>query len=269
VSKKALLALLLVLVVPLLAYWAVNIVSKDAVVMPKHFYADSVVTKTVRGKVVSDTVWHTLADFSLTNQLGQKVSLRDSALRGKIIVADFFFTHCPSICPPLTRNMRKMQESLGKHDMKIRIDTSIVHFLSFSVDPKRDSVAALKKWADRFGVDHDSWWLMTGDKKVIYDFSMNELKLGLQDGEGVDTAFIHTDRFVLIDRNHHVRGFYRGLDSADLARLAGDIVLLTLEKDKSRPTVFKKMRAVLPLIIIGIVAAGVFVVVLGWKRGRG
>jgi protein SCO1/2 len=266
VSTKALLALCLVLVVPLGAYWAVNIVSKDAVVMPKHFYPDSVVTKTVKGKIVNDTAWHTLANISLTNQLGKQVSLRDSALQGKIIVADFFFTHCPSICPGLTRNMRKMQQSLSKHDIKIRIDTSIVHFLSFSVDPGRDSVPALKKWADRFGVDHDNWWLLTGDKKTIYDYSLNEFKLGLQDGGNVDSNFIHTDRFILIDRYHRVRGFYRGLDSADLARLAGDIVLLTLEKDKSRPTVFTKMRKVLPLIIIGIVAAGVFVVVLGRRK---
>lgn len=106
--------------------------------------------------------------------------------------------------------------------------------MSFSIDPERDTVAALKKYADKYGVDHDNWWMLTGPKKKIYDFALNELKLGLVDGEGVDTSFIHSQKMVLIDKDHIVRGYYNGLDTLDLSVLARDIALLMLEKDKSK-----------------------------------
>jgi protein SCO1/2 len=186
----------------------------------------------VKGKEVSDTVWHRVANISLQNQLGDSISL--DMIKGKVIVADFFFTRCPSICPTLTRNMKKLQDALKlKDDMK-RIDTSFVHFLSFSVDPERDSAQALKKYADRFGVNHDIWWLLTGNKKTIYDFALQEVKLGLEDGEGVDSNFIHTQKMVLIDKDRVVRGYYDGLDSMAMKNLAEDIVLLMLEKDKKK-----------------------------------
>lgn len=200
--------------------------------MPKRFYYDTVLTKEKNGKQITDTVWHKTANISLTNQLGQQVSMDD--LNGHIIVADFFFTRCPSICPALTRNMKKLQDALKLKDDRRRIDTTFVHFVSFSVDPERDSVSALRKYADRFGVNPDVWWMLTGPKKTIYDYSINELKLGLQDGEGVDTAFIHTDKFVLLDKDRVVRGYYNGLDSADMVKLSEDIVFLQLEKDKKK-----------------------------------
>jgi len=114
------------------------------------------------------------------------------------------------------------------------IDSSIVTFLSFSIDPERDSVAALKKYADKFRVNHDNWWMLTGNKKSIYDFALNQMKLGLVDGESVDTSYIHTQKFVLLDKEYVVRGYYDGLDTTSLASLAEDIGLLLLEKDKNR-----------------------------------
>lgn len=206
--------------------------SKDAVHMPRRYYYDSVVTREKSGKQITDTVWHSVANISLTNQLGQQVSLDD--LKGKIIVADYFFTHCPTICPGLTRSMKKLQNALKLKDDRRRVDTTFVHFLSFSVDPERDSVPVLKKYADRFGVNHDVWWMLTGPKKTIYDHCINEMKLGLQDGEGVDTAFIHSPKFVLLDKYRVVRGYYDGLDSNAMARLAEDIVFLNLEKDPKK-----------------------------------
>ena len=101
-------------------------------------------------------------------------------LQNRVIVADFFFTRCPNICPKMTENMAKLQQSFShyKQGRKV-IDSSIVRFISFSIDPERDSVAALKKYADKFGVNHDNWWMLTGNKKNIYDFALNEVKLGL------------------------------------------------------------------------------------------
>jgi protein SCO1/2 len=130
--------------------------------------------------------------------------------------------------------MKKLQDALKLKDEVRRIDTTFVHFLSFSVDPERDSVAAIKNYADRFGVNPDVWWLLTGPKKTIYDFALNELKLGLQDGEGVDSNFIHTSKFTLLDKDRVVRGYYDGLDSVSMNKLAEDIVFIMLEKDKKK-----------------------------------
>src|SRR6185295_12988162 len=181
--------------------------------------------------------WHVLPDFVLTNQLGGKISWKE--IGSKIVVADFFFTHCPTICVPMTKNMKRLQESIRASEKVGDREPDFVQFLSFSVDPERDSVQQLKKWADRFQINPENWWLLTGQKKDIYELAINDMKLGLVDGHGIDTSFIHTDHFVLIDRNRKVRGYYHGLDSASLARLSEDIIFLSLEKDRSKKSVFE------------------------------
>jgi len=132
-----------------------------------------------------------------------------------------------------------------------------LHFLSFSIDPERDSVPRLKQWADRFQVNPEQWWLLTGDKKEIYDFAINDMKIGVVDGEGVDTSFIHTDHFVLIDTNRHVRGYYHGLDSASLRQLSNDIIFLTMEKDPKRKSLFAgKLQLIAVVFLLAILAVG-------------
>ena len=231
-SKKAVLALFLAVLLPAISYLVIRKLSQDAVSMPPRYFADTVINKVVDGKSITDTVWHKVANISLTNQLGEQISLDD--LKNKIIIADFFFTRCPSICPALTKNMKGLQDVLKMKDPRRKIDSAFVQFLSFSVDPERDSVEVLKKYADSYGINHDSWWLLTGPKKQIYDFALNELKLGLQDGGTVDSNFIHTGKFVLLDRERIVRGYYDGLDTASLSRLAEDLTILLLEKDRKK-----------------------------------
>ncbi len=109
-NKKALLALCIAILLPVVSYLVVKHYSDDAVVMPMRYYADSVTTKIIDGKETTDTAWHKVDNISLINQLGHQVSLSD--LKDKVIVADFFFTKCPSICPTLTKNMKKLQDSL-------------------------------------------------------------------------------------------------------------------------------------------------------------
>ena len=238
-NKTAIKALCIAIILPVLSYILVKYYGDDAIIMPKHFYYDTVLTTTENGKTSTDTIWHSVQNISLTNQLNQSISLND--IQGKIIIIDFFFTHCPSICPMLTQNMHKLQASFKNPSGKNVADSMIVQFLSFSVDPERDSVAALKAYADKYRIDHNSWWMLTGNKKTIYDFGINELKLGLVDGEGVDTSFIHTDRFVLLDKNHVLRGYYNGLDTTSLAKLAEDVGKLMLEKDKhEKRNLFRK-----------------------------
>ncbi|MEJ7736245.1 MAG: SCO family protein [Chitinophagaceae bacterium] len=231
-KPKALLALCVVILLPFGSYLLVKYFSDNAIVMPRRFYFDSVSTGITDGKASSDTVWHKVANISLTNQLGNQVSLDD--LNGKVIIADFFFTRCPLICPKLTQNMKKLQDGLKTQDELRGTNPDFVHFVSFSVDPERDSATALRKYADRYGVNPDMWWMLTGPKKSIYDFAMNELKLGLQDGGNVDSSFMHTTRFVLLDKNRVVRGYYDGMDSVSLNRLAKDLVFIMLEKDKKK-----------------------------------
>lgn len=254
VNKKALYAVMLAMLLPLTAYFIVKRKSETAVTMPRHYLPDSVVAITKNGKRISDTAWHRLADFTLTNQEGKPVSLDN--LKGKIIIANFFFTHCPTICPGLTMNMKRMAESIHNGQRVGDRTNKQVHFLSFSIDPERDSVERLKFWADKYQVNPEQWWLLTGDKKIIYDMVIEEMKVGLVDGKGVDTNFIHSDRFVLIDSNRHVRGYYSGLDSVSLTKLSNDLVLLTMEKDPRSKSFFdgklELMAIVFLLAILGV-----------------
>ena len=231
-NKKAFYAILLAVALPLLGYFFIKRYGETAIVMPPHYFMDTVITKTVKGKKIQDTVWQKIPDFSLVNQQGDSVSWDD--LRGKVVVADFFFTHCPTICPRLTTNMRWVQQSINNSRRVGDKTPEFIHFLSFSIDPERDSVPRLKQWADRFQVNPGQWWLLTGNKKEIYDLAINEMKIGVVDGEGVDTSFIHTDHFVLIDSNRHVRGYYHGLDTTSLKQLSSDIIFLNMEKDPNR-----------------------------------
>lgn len=240
-NKKALLALSVALFIPLISYLLVKSFSADAVDMPRRYFVDTVLTKLERGKLVDDTIWHQTKNIELVNQLGDTVQLYDK--RGKIIVMDFFFTSCRGICPALTRNMSKLQQSfLRGGNLRKKIDTSIVQFMSFSIDTERDSVPVIKSYADRYGVNHDNWWLLTGNQDEINKFAFEELKVDQFSGSPVDSDFVHTNRFVLLDRDMVVRGFYNGLDSIAVSKLARDIGILMLEKDKKRPnTLFSRI----------------------------
>ena len=254
-NKKALYAVMLALLLPLVSYFIVKNKSEHAIIMPRHYFPDTVVTVTKKGKHVMDTVWHPVADFALVNQENKPVSW--DSLKGKIVIADFFFTRCPTICPTLTMNMKRLQESITNAQRVGDKTNKQVHFLSFSIDPERDSVEQLKKWADRFQIDPEQWWLLTGNKKMIYDLIINEMKIPVDDGMGVDTNFMHTDHFVLIDSNRHVRGFYHGLEPASLAKLSEDLVLLTLEKDPKEKSFFAgKLQLIAVVFLLTIFGVG-------------
>ncbi len=263
VSKKALTAVLLAIMVPVISYLIVKRASDHSIGMPGRYYYDSVVSVIRDGKTIDDTIWHSVKDFKFQNQLGRTVSLAD--LPGKVIVADFFFTRCPSICPKLTANIRKLQDALSTKDQFKQLNPAFIQFLSFSVDPERDSVPVLKAYGNKFGINPDLWWLLTGPKKQIYDFSMNELKLGLADGEGVDSNFIHTQKLVLLDKEHVVRGYYNGLDSVDMSKMANDMVFIMLEKDKNYVSPLNEIKPILPIIIFMLAATAGLIIYLSRK----
>jgi protein SCO1 len=256
--NKGIVTLLLVIIIPLTGYFIVKYVSRDAVHMPPHYFYDDVVTKNPGGKTINDTIWHQAKNIHFTNQLGEKVSLDDA--HGKVLVINFFFTRCPSICPGLTRNMKKLQDSFEKNP-------EIVQFISISADPEHDSVPQLRKFADRFGVSHDNWWFVTGDKKEIYDFAFHEVKASIADVD-VDTAFVHTENFFLLDSNRVVRGFYNGFDTAKLAQLAQDIPTLMLERDKKSPSILRDFIPILPVIFIAIAIVIIITTYLSRTRNK-
>ena len=163
--------------------------------------------------------FHRIADFSLTNQNGKTVTQKD--FKGKIYVADFFFTTCPNICIAMTDNLLKVQE-------KIKNNPNVV-LLSHSVTPKIDSVPQLKKYAIEKGVIDKKWNLVTGDKKEIYDLARKSYLAVKEDGDGGPFDMIHTENFILVDPDRRIRGFYDGTDLEEIQRLLEELEILIQE----------------------------------------
>jgi protein SCO1/2 len=178
----------------------------------------------VNPELVDSTVqyiskYHTIADFSFTNQNGKKITQKD--YEGKIYVADFFFTTCGSICPKMTTNLVEIQKAI--------VNNPKVMLLSHTVFPETDSVSVLKKYAVKNGVIDSKWNLVTGDKKQIYTMARKSylaVKLG-KPNELYD--MVHTENFVLVDSKRRVRGFYDGTKKEDIQRLIVDINFLCSE----------------------------------------
>lgn len=163
--------------------------------------------------------FHRIADFSLTNQNGKTITQKD--FRGKIYVADFFFTTCPTICIAMTDNLLKVQE-------KIKNNPNVM-LLSHSVTPKIDSVPQLKKYAIEKGVIDQKWHLVTGDKKAIYELARKSYLAVKEDGDGGPFDMIHTENFILVDPDRKIRGFYDGTDLEEIQRLLEELEILIQE----------------------------------------
>jgi protein SCO1/2 len=223
----------LAILVPLTGYLIVDHYGKNVVPIPRYYIPERIDTVVKDGKTTYDTVFHKIRNFEMTNQLGQKVSL--DQLEGKVLLVDFFFTSCPGICPTLTKNLRKVQNAYVKNDTLLQI-------LSFSVDPVRDSVARLRKYGYDYQVNPDNWWLLTGDKKEIYDLARHDFFVSVTEGDGGPDDFVHTEKLVLIDKNRNIRGYYNGLDSNAVKQCAADIATLHLEKGRHRPGFAKFLK---------------------------
>jgi protein SCO1/2 len=162
---------------------------------------------------------HRIADFSLTDQNGKAVT--NETYKGKIYVADFFFTTCKSICPKMSKNMFSLSEDLK--------DDANVMFLSHSVMPVMDSVPVLKAYADLYEVDATRWKMVTGSKQHIYELARKSYFAATTEGDGGVNDFIHTENFVLIDPDRRIRGFYDGTSAEEMERLAIELEALELE----------------------------------------
>lgn len=164
--------------------------------------------------------FHKIPEFELFNQHGD--TLTEQNFTDKIYVADFFFTFCSGICPKMTNNMKLIQDAF--------LDDTDVLLLSHSVTPDHDTPQILSEYAEAKGVHAEKWHLATGKRETIYDLGRNayfvEEDLGIEKEPG---DFLHTENFVLIDQNRHIRGIYNGLNKTAIAQLITDIKTLKRE----------------------------------------
>lgn len=177
------------------------------------------VTKVVDGETVTDTVYHRIADFRLLNQ--DSVFIDNATFGNGVYVANFFFTHCPSICPTMQRNLLKVYEKY-KGDDRVR-------FLSHSIDFRHDSPSVLKAYAGKLGVTNDQWQFVTGSKAEIYGLSASYMVYTKEDAE-VPGGYDHSGHLLLVDQHRHIRGAYDGTNEAQVQKLLDDLTTLLNEQ---------------------------------------
>ncbi len=171
-----------------------------------------------RATTVLPKLW-VLPEFSLTERSGKTLTLND--LKGKVWVADFFYTSCPGPCPMLSSRFSDVQKALG--------DTKGVRLVSISTDPEKDTTEILNEYAKRFGAGED-WYFVTGDKAEIYKLGNKGFKLSVTEDPTASEPITHSTRLALVDQNGVVRGFYDGTDAQKVPQLVRDIHALLQEK---------------------------------------
>ena len=162
---------------------------------------------------------HRIAEFRLISQTADTVTNAD--FDGRIYVSDFFFTTCPSICPKMTANLSELSKFYENDDD--------IMFLSHSVTPVKDSVPVLAAYGIKYEADPEKWKLVTGPKKHIYELARRSYFAVTTEGDGGEDDFIHTENFILVDKERKIRGFYDGTSKADMDRLKEDITVLRYE----------------------------------------
>lgn len=177
------------------------------------------VTKVVDGKPVTDSTYQTIPDFAFVSQYGDTVTAK--TLDNKIYVADFFFTTCPTICPKMKVQLKRVYERFkGNPD---------VMMLSHTIDPAHDSVPVLKEFSENLGVTGKQWLFVTGDREKIYDIGQNSYMVTAQADSTAPGGVVHSGAFILVDKAKHVRGIYDGTTEAGVNKLMADIDRLLAE----------------------------------------
>lgn len=176
-----------------------------------------VATREVGGKQVTDTVYHTIADFKFVNQ--DSVVITNELFKGKIYVADFFFTSCRTICPIMKTQMLRVYE-------KVQDDPEVL-ILSHTIDPEYDTVGLLRDFARRLDVKTEKWHFATGQPKdYVFNLAQTSYFATAMEDKSEPDGFIHSGAFLLIDRQGRIRGKYDGTKEEDVDRLIKDITVL-------------------------------------------
>lgn len=221
---KNIIILFILLIVPVIGFFLLKSGTNHYKALPifGERYAEE---KAVDGKVVTDTVYHTIGNFSLLNQYGETIT--QDSLEDVVYVADFFFVDCPTICPKMSSQMSRIQE-------KFRMEPQ-VKFISHTVNPEADSVPVLARYAEDYKAIKGKWHLLTGDKKQIYDLARSGYLVNALEGDGGPDDFIHTELFVLIDKHKRIRGFYDGTSHFAVDTLMDEIKVLMKEEIAESP----------------------------------
>ena len=175
--------------------------------------------KKLAGVNATDTIYHTISSFSLTNQYNEIVT--EKTTENKIYIADFFFATCQSICPQMSSQLVNVQNAFMKDDS--------VLILSHTVNPMHDTVAVLNGYAQSYGAIKNKWHFLTGSKKTIYDLARYSYLVNALEEDGTPEGFLHSELFILVDTHKRIRGMYDGTDSVAVAKLITDIKTLKQE----------------------------------------
>ncbi len=169
-----------------------------------------------------DTVYHTIGDFRFVNQDSAVVT--PATFDDKIYIADFFFTSCPTICPVMKTQMLRVYEEFQNNEE--------VAILSHTIDPDYDTVALLHDYAERLGVESNTWHFVTGDKEEIYDIGQTSYMVTAMEDEQEPGGFLHSGAFILVDKEKRIRGIYDGTKEEAVTKLMNDVPRLLAEYNK-------------------------------------
>jgi protein SCO1/2 len=172
--------------------------------------------KLVDESVQGVTKLHRVENFNLIDQEGKTVT--EENFKDKIYITDFFFVTCPTICPKMTKQMKRVYDEFN--------DNPDILFLSHTVMPEKDSVPVLNEYASELNINNSKWKFVTGDKKDIYNLARKTYFAAITEGDGGVDDFIHTENFILVDKEKRLRGFYDGTSEKDVNRLISDIYTL-------------------------------------------
>lgn len=211
--------LVCILLVPILIFMFLKGFGNNEYVLPVFF--EKGIDNPFRECPVTDTTQHYIPEFSFANQNGQMVGSQD--MQGKVTIVDFFFTSCPSICPVMSKEMERVNDMFREEDR--------VKILSISIDPEYDTPKILQEYANDHGAQAGKWDFLSGDKLETYQLARCGFVLPTIDGMGVPDDFVHSDKFVLIDEQGRIRGYYSGTNREDVDLLLLETKILLYGKD--------------------------------------
>jgi protein SCO1/2 len=219
-GSKKLMILVLILAVPGFLYYLLTVKGKNRY-KPLPVYGPKAVAKTFHkfhGQVIYDTIFHKIPDFELTDQDGKKVNF--ATLDGKILVINFFYTHCPQLCEKVNIHIDSVAQDYTRN--------KIVRFVSITIDPLRDDVSTLKAYTQHLKADSNHWKFLTGDSSVIYNLARNGLLVNaFKTGTG---DFVYNDKVILVDADKRIRGYYSGTSVTDMQRLNDELKVQIAEE---------------------------------------
>jgi protein SCO1/2 len=168
----------------------------------------------------NDTIYPIIPDFNFINQ--DSIEVSNKTFDNKIYVADFIFLSCPTICPKMTKELKKVYESYKSNPN--------ILFISHTIDPENDSIPRLKKYSENLGIDSKKWFFVTGNKDSIYSLAENGYFSTAYSDSTAPGGYVHSGGLLLIDKNKHIRGVYDGTDQKETKRLISDIKKLLIEQ---------------------------------------